>query len=121
MMDDPEFARTQFMDAALDIEENSAGITLGDFLELYRGQGTFLVGLVGNPKAENPTARSGGHIVCVRCWPKKYPYAIDTWNSIEMLVDSFMRVKKVIPEDDPRRAVWDKERHCYAGYDTKKH
>ena len=118
LMDDPEFARAQFMDAAMGIEENSTGITLVDFLELYRNQGKFLVGLVSNPKAKNPTARKegAGHIVCVKCLRGKEPFAIDTWDSSEMLVDSYMRVKRSIPRDDPRYQAYDFEKHCFIGY-----
>ena len=116
MMEDPAFAQAKFLDAAYGIEDDSSGITLAEFLELYRDQGTFLVGLVGNPEAENPNARKGGHIVCARCWNGKEPYAIDSWPSQEMLCDSFMRVKKTIPKDDPRHWVWDNEHKCFAGY-----
>jgi hypothetical protein len=50
-MDDPAFTQARFLDAAYGIDDDSAGITLAEFLELYSGQGTFLVGLVGNPDA----------------------------------------------------------------------
>lgn len=116
MMEDPAFAQAKFLDAAMGLEEEYTGITLAEFLELYRGQGTFLVGLVGNPHAKNENARKGGHIVCARCWKGKEPYAIDEWNSAEMLVDSFMRVKKTVPRDDPRHWVYDYENKCFAGY-----
>lgn len=116
MMEDPAFAQARFIDTALDIDEESAGITLAEFLELYRGQGKFLVGLVGNPKAENPNARKGGHIICAMCPRGKDPWGIDTWRSEEMIVDSFMHVKKTIPKDDPRHWVWDNEHKCFAGY-----
>ena len=116
MMEEPAFAQAKFMDAALGLEEEYTGITLADFLELYNGQGTFLVGLVGNPRAKNPQCREGGHIVCARCWKGKPPFAIDTFDSSEMIVDSFMRVKKTIPKDDLRHWVWDSENNCFAGY-----
>lgn len=116
MMEEPAFAQAKFMDAALGLEEEYTGITLADFLELYNSQGTFLVGLVGNPYAKDPHCRKGGHIVCARCWKGRDPYAIDTFSSSEMIVDSFMRVKKTIPKDDPRHWVWDNEHKCFAGY-----
>lgn len=116
LLDDPAFTRAQVLDAALGVDEETAGITLAEFLELYRGQGTFLVGLVGNPDAENPNARKGGHIVCAKCFKGKQPFAIDSWRSEEMIVDAFMRVKKTIPKDDPRHWVWDAEHKCFAGY-----
>ena len=70
-MDDPAFTQARFLDAAYGIDDDSAGITLAEFLELYNGQGTFLVGLVGNPDAQNPNARKGGHIVCAKCFKGK--------------------------------------------------
>lgn len=117
MMENPAFAQAKFMDAALGIEDNSAGITLAEFLELYAGQGKFLVGLVPNPNAKNLACkRDGGHIVCAKCFRGKEGFAIDSWNSSEMLVDSFMRIRKSIPKDDPRHWVWDSENKCFAGY-----
>lgn len=120
LMDDPAFAQAKFLDAAYGIEDDSSGITLAEFLELYRGQGKFLVGLVGNPKAKNANARKGGHIICAMCPRGKDPWGIDTWPSEEMMVDSFMHVKKSIPKDDPRHWVWDAENHCFAGYGLEK-
>lgn len=120
LLDDPAFTRAQVLDAALGVDEETAGITLAEFLELYRGQGTFLVGLEGNPDAKNPNARKGGHIVCAKCFKGKQPFAIDSWSSEEMTVDSFMRVKKTIPKDDPRHWVWDAEHKCFAGYGLEK-
>ena len=120
MMEEPAFAQAKFMDAALGLEEEYTGITLVDFLKLYRGQGTFLVGLVGNPHAKDPYCREGGHIVCARCWKGREPYAIDTFNSQEMLCDSFMRVKKPLDLSDPRHWVWDSKNHCFAGYGMEK-
>ena len=93
---------------------------MAEFLELYQEQGTFLVGLVGNPDAKNPNARKGGHIVCAKCFKGKQPFAIDNWRSEEMIVDSFMRVKKTVPKDDPRHWVWDAEHKCFAGYGLEK-
>lgn len=120
LMDDPAFTQARFLDAAYGIDDDSSGITLAEFLELYSDQGTFLVGLVGNPDAQNPNARKGGHIVCAKCLKGKSGFAIDTWNSEEMLVDSFMRVKKTIPKDDPRHWVWDAKNKCFAGYGMEK-
>lgn len=116
LADDPAFTRAQMIDLALGVDEDTAGVTLAEFLDLYRGQGTFLVGLEGNPDAKNPNARKGGHIVCARCWRGQEPYAIDSWRSEEMKVDAFMRVKKTVPRDDPRHWVYDYENKCFAGY-----
>lgn len=118
LMDDPAFSQAKFMNAALGIDDESAGITLAEFLDLYAGQGTFLVGLVSNPNASSAACRreGAGHIVCAKCFKGKQGFAIDSWNSSEMLVDSFMRIKKTIPKDDPRHWVWDSENKCFAGY-----
>ena len=98
---------------AFDIEHGidsfSSGITLDEFMDMYYGQGIFLVALVGNPKAKNKNAREGGHIVCCKCLPNKEPYAIDTWNSSEMIVDCFMRIKKTLPKDHPDHWKYNKE------------
>lgn len=109
LMDDPAFAQARFMNAALGIEDNCSGITLAEFLDLYRGQGTFLVGLVSNPDAKSAACKrpNAGHIVCAKCLRGKDGYAFDTWDSSELLVDSFMRVKKKIPKDDPRHWIFD--------------
>lgn len=117
LANDPAFTQAAFLDAALGVDDQPTGITLAEFLELYRGAGTFLVGLVPNPHAERASCRRpGGHIVCARCFRGKEPYAIDSWRSDQLLVDSFMRVKKTLPKDDPRHWVWDPEHKCFAGY-----
>lgn len=121
LMEKPAFAQAKFMDAALGIEDDSTEITLAEFLEVYAGQGTFLVGLVPNPNAKNPACkRDGGHIVCAKCFKGKEGFAIDTFDSSEMLVDSFMRIAKTIPKNDPRHWVWDAENKCFAGYGMEK-
>lgn len=85
------------------------GITLEEFIDLYRDQGLFLVGLQANPDAKNHAARDGGHIVAVNCQPGTKPYFIDSWDSSEMLVDSYMRVKKRLPANHPDHWVYDKQ------------
>jgi hypothetical protein len=95
-------------DIANDIDSFSSGITLDEFMDMYDGHGIFLVALVGNPNAKNRNAKNGGHIVCCKCLPNKEPYTIDTWNSSEMLVDCFMRIKKTLPKDHPNHWKYDK-------------
>jgi len=72
---------------------------------------------VPNPNAKKLACkRDGGHIVCAKCFRGKDGFAIDSWDSSEMLVDSFMRIKKSIPKDDPRHWTWDEVNKCFAGY-----
>lgn len=89
--------------------------TLNEFIEMYRGNGTFLVSLDRNPEAKNVSARrEGGHIVCVKCNPRlKKQGFIDTWDSGEMLVDAYMRVAKTEPKDSPLHWKYDREKHQF--------
>ena len=104
---------------ALDAYDEMNGIdavsrtTLAEFISEYANQGVFLVSLEGNPSAKKPVARSGGHIVCVRCVPGKRHCFIDTWDSREMYVDSFMRVKKPEPFSSPNHWRYDKANHRF--------
>ena len=122
LADDPEFIEMMKMDTELGVSEQTSGITLAEFLDLYEGQGQFLVGLVGNPMAENKVVSNpeDGHIVCARCIPGKAGYAIDTFDSSEMIVDSFMHIVKSVPRTDPRHYVYDREHRCFAGYGMEK-
>ncbi len=90
------------IDAELGLESRS-GITLAEFMEVYSGQGVFLVGLTGNPTAAKRAARDGGHIVAVYLNPGKTHLFLDTWDSHEMYVDSYMRVAKQVKPGDPKR------------------
>lgn len=80
---------------------------------MYRNGGTFLVSLTGNPNAVNPAARDGGHIVCVKCNPKFKHGFIDFWDSGEMTVDAFMRIKKTEPADSPKHWKYDRGQHKF--------
>ena len=94
--------------------DQASGMTLNDFIDFYAGQGTFLVALIGNPHAKNPSCRGDiGHLVCVKCNPGFKQGFIDLWDSGEMLVDSFMRVKKFEPKDSPRHWRYDREKHKF--------
>lgn len=118
LVDDSAFADMMRIDMELGVAENESGITLAEFLDLYAGQGVFLVNLVGNPAAKNVNLRrdADAHIVCAKCLPGRQGFAIDTFDSSEMIVDAYMRVKAPVPRSDPRHWVYDKERHCFAGY-----
>lgn len=110
-----EYAGTLY-DKQLDNFDASIGVgaisntTLDEFIDEFKDQGIFLVSLEGNPKAKNPVARKGGHIVCVKCIPDKKQGFIDTWDSGEMLVDAYMRVKKMEPYDSPKHWRYDHEK-----------
>ena len=94
---------------------NSAtGTTLNEFIDLYKNQGTFLVSLIGNPDSENPSCRGDvGHLVCVKCNPGYKQGFIDFWDSGDMLVNAFMRVKKFEPKDSPNHWRYDREKHKF--------
>ena len=89
----------------------TAGITLNEFVEMFEDQGTFLVSLEGNPNAKNEACKEGGHIVCVKCNPKYKQGFIDFWDSGEMLVDAYMRIKKTEPFNSPLHWKYDYENH----------
>lgn len=67
--------------------------------------------LEGNPNAKNEACREGGHIVCVKCNPKYKQGFIDFWDSGEMLVDAYMRIKKTEPFNSPLHWKYDYENH----------
>lgn len=122
LKNDPEFQDLESLSITMGINNYTTGITLNDFCEMFAKQGIFLVGLAPNPNSRNGYCRrEGGHIVCAKCL-KKYSvgYFIDTWDSGDMLVDSWMRVSKVIPPEDPRHWVFDKATHSFVGYDKPK-
>ena len=55
----------------------------------------------------NKAARTGGHIVCVLDRKNRKHGFIDTWDSGEMLVDAYMRLKKLEPTDSPKHWRYD--------------
>lgn len=81
--------------------------TLEEFIYEFQNQGVFLVSLVGNPNAQNPVCRKGGHIVCVRCARGKQHCFIDTFSSHEMFVDAYMRVSRMEPASSPLHWKYD--------------
>ena len=89
--------------------------TLDDFINEYKNQGIFIVGLVGNPDAKDYAYRSkdSGHFVCVKCIPGKKQGFIDTFDCGKMLVDSFMRVKRREPLSSPKHWRYDREQHKF--------
>lgn len=111
--DSIEASQMDFIDSTLDVNAVT-GITLNEFIDMFRNRGTFLVSVTGNPKAKNPNARTGGHIVCANCSPinKKQGF-IDIWDSGEMLVDAYMRIKKVEPMNSPKHWRYDREKHRF--------
>ena len=89
------------------------GLTLNEFVDLYKDQGTFLVSLIRNPEVKNiPMGIKDGHIVCVKCKGKNQGF-IDTWNSGDLLVDEFMRVKKKEPTTSPLHWKYDYEQRKF--------
>ena len=90
--------------------------TLNDFCNEFAGQGKFLVGLVGNPDAKVTEYRSkgAGHIVYVNLSPNaKRQGFIDTFDSGELLVDSYMRLKTVEPKTSPKHYKYDMKTHKF--------
>ena len=90
---------------------SGSGVTLNEWLDLYKNQGLFLVSLTPNPNAKSENCKIGHHIVCANCLKGKDPKFIDTWDSGEMLVDSFMRLKKREPKDSPLHWKYDEKKH----------
>lgn len=86
------------------IDTETSGITVAEFIEMFKGDGRFLVGCV-SPKGD-------GHIVFVNCSPSKN-FLVDTFDSSKFIVDSWMQITKVLPKSDPKHYKWDKENHCF--------
>lgn len=110
---DPEFQKggTDFIDDILTYQET--GLTLEDFLGPEMSlSGMFIVGLSPNPEATHPEAKMGGHVVGAYSLKGKTRF-IDTWDSHEMIVDSFMRIKKRVPLDSPLHYKYDKQAHKF--------
>lgn len=94
--------------------EYASGITLEDFCDMYDGQGDFLVGLSPNPEAKDEAAKTGGHIVLAKLSnASKRKGFVDTWDSSEMLVDSFMRIAKKEPKNSPLHWKYDYVNHRF--------
>lgn len=121
-----EFTPDEFKGSDEDLEmrkfEELQGIdavsktTLNEFCDEFAGQGKFLVGLVGNPKAKEPKLRNkaNGHIVYVNLSPNASRQGfVDTFDSGDMLVDSYMRLKKVEPKSSPRHFKYDMDTHQF--------
>ena len=82
-----------------DVQEYRTPLQMSNF---WNKTGRYLVGLSPNKNAKDEKCkRAGGHIVCVMRLQGQ-PMAVDTWDSAEMLVDCFMRIKKVLPKDSPQ-------------------
>ena len=91
----------------------ATGVTLNEFIEMFKDQGTFIVSTTGNPKSPDKACQSGGHIICVKCNPGKKQGFIDTWDSGDMLVDAYMRVSKPEPANSPFHWKYDREKHKF--------
>ena len=113
MLNDPNFVDPTEFELANGIADYS--LTLSDFIDIYGNApgnktGRYLVGLSPNKNAKDEKCkRAGGHIVCVMRLQGQ-PMAVDTWDSAEMLVDCFMRIKKVLPKDSPQHWKYDYEK-----------
>lgn len=121
--DDMDFVPDEYVDSKenaelqkFDIEhgiDSASGITLNEFVDLFKDKGTFLVSLKLNPEVHKnaQSSRIAGHITCVKCIPGKKQGFIDTWDCGDMLVDAYMRVIKKEPADSPLHWKYDKEKH----------
>lgn len=107
ILNDPEFDMGLYLTNPE--KYNVSGVTLEEWIDMYKGTGNYIVGLVGNPDATNPTAQSedDGHIICVSAGKNNKPYFIDTWDSSEMYVDSWMRVSRPEPKQSPKHWKYD--------------
>lgn len=93
--------------------DSPSGITLNDFIDMFKNQGIFLVSLVRNPAVNNiPFGIKDGHIVCAKCKGKNQGF-IDTWDSGDLLVDQYMRVIKKEPIDSPLHWKYDYEQRKF--------
>lgn len=93
----------------------ASGITLNEFVDMFKNQGSFLVSLEPNPESDDEECKHGdNHIVCVKCIPgiRKQGF-IDIWDSGDMLVNAYMRVAKTEPKDSPLHWKYDYEKHQF--------
>ena len=124
-VDDFNFVPDEFKDSKLNddmlafeiqngIDTSSSGLTVEDFIQDFKDQGGFLVGCITNPNANNPNARTeGGHLVYVNCIKGKRQGFFDTWDSSEMFVDSYMRVKTRVPTTSPLHWKYDYDKQRF--------
>lgn len=88
--------------------------TLNDFCNLFAGQGTFLVALAPTKDSKNTLARTNGHIVCAKLGKNARRQGfVDTWDSGDMRVDTYMRVAKTEPKDSPLHWKYDIKKHKF--------
>lgn len=90
----PEEFKDMKFDPKIDTRPD-LGLTLGEFCELYANTGRFLVAV----------AR---HIVYADLTPGRN-WFMDTWNSSEMPVRAYMRVKGILSRKDPRSLLYGKQ------------
>lgn len=114
MIGSKEAQELEMFDASNGIGAASS-MTLQEFMTTYRDNGVFLVSLVGNPNASNPILRDpeDGHIVCARCVRGKPHCFIDTFDSHEMCVDTYMRLAKAEPTSSPLHWKYDMAQHKF--------
>ena len=113
MLNDPSFVDPTVFEITNGIADYS--LTLSDFIAVYGNApgnktGRYLVSLSPNKDSRDKRCRrEDGHIVCVMQLDGR-PMAVDTWDSADMLVDCFMRIKKVVPKDSPLHWKYDYEK-----------
>lgn len=103
------------VDKAIGVDAVS-NTTLNEFVDEFKNKGIFVVGLVGNPNAPKDfpyRSKNIGHFVCVECTPGKKQGFIDIFDCGDMLVDSYMRVKKQESFKSPYHWRYDREKRCF--------
>ena len=123
LLNDPKFIKTQKLDFEFGIDTDRSGITLNEFIDLFKNTGLYLVSLVGNPYAKNALIhdKNAGHIVFVNTQESSKMHGFfDIWDSGEMIVDAYMRIKKQEPLDSPLHYKYDPETRSFIANPPKK-
>jgi len=107
MMNDREFMDGYSFDLDDEMRNDDKDISLVEFMDIYAGQGVFVVGLVDPENKED-----SGHTTCVIAGSKDQTI-IDTWNCSKWLVDSYLWIKdehvNPVLKNGPSRDSLDKQ------------
>lgn len=87
-------------DDDVDMDE-SLGMTLDEFCEIYSGTGRYLVSLTNTEISREVNGREYGHLTFCDLSAGNSPRFFDTVDCGWMEVTSFMRVARVLPKDNP--------------------
>lgn len=96
----PEEFKDMEFDPEIDGEE-SLGMTLNEFCDLYAGTGRYLVTLTNSAISREINGHVFGHTVFCNLNDPNNPFFVDTEDWGDQLVTTFMRIDKVLSRKNP--------------------